>query len=32
MGLQEKRAAKSIEEQYLGEYQKEINEGIAYKY
>lgn len=29
MGLQEKRAAKSIEEQYLGEYQKEINELVG---
>jgi len=29
MGLQEKRAAKSIEDQYLGNYQKEINDIVG---
>jgi len=29
MGLQEKRAAKAIEDQYLGDYQKEINEVVG---
>lgn len=29
MGLQEKRAAKAIEEQYVGDYQKEINEIVG---
>ncbi len=29
MGLQEKRAAKSIEEQYLANYQEEINEIVG---
>lgn len=29
MGLQEKRAAKAIEEQYVGDYQTEINEIVG---
>ncbi|MBI6120840.1 hypothetical protein [Salegentibacter maritimus] len=29
MGLQEKKAAKAIEDQYLGDYQKEINQTVG---
>ncbi|EGV43091.1 hypothetical protein BZARG_1062 [Bizionia argentinensis JUB59] len=29
MGLQERKAAKAIEDQYLGDYQKEINEVVG---
>ncbi|MGS2763017.1 hypothetical protein [Sinomicrobium sp. M5D2P9] len=29
MGLQERKAAKAIEDQYLGDYQKEINEIVG---